>query len=266
MPSVRKLTDAGNSPTVVQTGTSAYQGRAVYEVIFTAAEVTAGTASEEGAIGASGVPAIGAAWSGTAPFTRLKVRSKSAKFVGATRYEVDVSYETGTLADSGTIVVPVPNLAYTIIRTEKRQVNVLYGITGSTHALAVPIDNGRGTPRDVSVFTFEVTVFKDPSTLDSTDIAAYLSLYETTNAASMTLPPVLGTAVGETFVITANKLLYKAVTVEPYDDLTRITHTLHAAGDHKVRWFQENQQGQATGSAEESVIYPSATWPTGLFT
>lgn len=221
---------------------------------------------------AIGLPRMNELWPG---FRDLKVVARRLRVMGG-KFDTAAQYGGWTSAEiryatpdgGGSAPVPELNRAFSqwqgaqesITRNFDARVNLPPGYTvveppgGPFPTPITPVNNGKGV--QVAVGTARLLVSKWVRGADI-DLPRLLRLHsaQAVNSDNVTAPPALNDTRSWSF--SRGELRYLEFAVEPDGEVMKITHVLGAAPDHLYRWQPEDENGDAVGPLEVSVVYPA---------
>lgn len=195
----------------------------------------------------------------------LLVKEHSPRFEGGTYCLVEVVYESPAARQSQSRPEPAPNVAYTERTKSVQTVPVKFaadpdGWTSETnHALDLPIRGGEGAAKEVTGTEYAVVIYRDPAVYNPASDLALQNLEGTTNASTLSLPPIHGTR----FRISAapRTLRYQFTEIGFESGLVKLTHHFVSRADHLERWQAEDDKGMAVGGVLQTEIYAPAAFP-----
>lgn len=214
---------------------------------------------------------IGSAWSESMP--ALTLRSRSVRYMGGVDDPasarrgvclIDCVYSTPR---GGRLPVPVaPNVAFTTWQKQNTQTTIFYS-PQDPEATFLPItygykiNNGDGAPRNVTIRSALVTVYKPNLTIEfirsATQIEDYL------NANAVTLPKLDG--VGPQLEFQPGELLSMGTTYEKEGDLWKVqTEFAVSPNGFDYLWQAIDDEGVATGPVIRSPLYLKKNFPAEL--
>ncbi len=224
----------------------------------------------------SGLPVIGEAWGpdlGSLRAVRINYR-----YMGGSWTLARVEYETPNRR--GRLPTPEVNLAYTewqpsVVSVVRRDGVVDPGFVGPT----LPINNGEGTPVDVTQVTLLVHQFR--SIADDIPLDLFLRLGggladgAKVNANPVILPPLYGHA--QYLEFGPGQLRYRQGYAKPASDtIMEIVHEMVAAPNpsrpgappyaaHFAVWRGEDEKGNITTTEQWSQVYETAVFPSNFY-
>lgn len=173
----------------------------------------------------------------------------------------------------GSLVRPTPGLKLTEITAATSTVTARFDrrAPDPNPFLNLPIAGGDGASRVVGTTTARVRAWHGPAaSIDWTRLIRYAQ-NNFVNAELVSLPPLFGTP--QVFTAQPGELRYESFEVQVQagppqggapQQVIGITHVLAWAPDHRFRWVEEDDKGQARGGVIESELYTPAPF-AGLF-
>lgn len=201
--------DGSYRPRLVRTA-EGYQGTRYYRV-------TKDADGMEDALAATGLPAYGAAWSGSGVGTLLFAREFEVLVEGGDWYTVKVDYR----ANSGGDIAPADGLvATTVLRHQSTSETVTHDITG-TYRLGED-----GAQKILSTFDISVDQYFASASAMIAALPALKTLSDEPklNEFGIVCPNLFGS--GQGLAIAAREALYTGFEVEQVGDLYRVRHLL----------------------------------------
>ena len=228
------------------------------------------TGDEILALGAAGLPALGSAYSAQYPLAVALRRSieyqggsndPATGLGGWCRARIEYA-PPGTL---GKIVPTSGGLpqTYSEFGVQSDSITVYNppdDLGGQPGPPLPPLNNGRGANRQRTTVSVQVHVFK-PLSFEPLQLLQFVLAYrDTTNAAQISLPPLLGTF--SPLSIEPGQALYSGGTISRQGNSIEIVHTIRLAEDFLERWQHERADGSPTGPILTGKAYPEAFWPS----
>lgn len=215
---------------------------------------------------------IGKAWSESLP--GLTLRSRSVRYLDGTDDPasarrgiclIDCLYRTPKF---GRLPIPAAaGVAFTQWQKQTTQTTVYYSpydaeATSLPVTYGLRINNGDGAPRNVTIRSAVVTVYKSDLSIDL--VRAATGIEDRVNSERVTLPPMEG--VGPSLQFEAGELLCMGTTFEREGSLWKlVTELAVSVNGFDVFWQPLDQNGEATGTVIESPVYLSKAYPGELF-
>jgi len=145
---------------------------------------------------------------------------------------------------------------FTQFEPSVQSVQAIFGAGDS--AGTKPIAGGEGVAKDVGTVAAKIHTYARDAAGVTLPRLIQLQSLQAVNEAAILLPPIYSD--GTTWAIQPKQARYHSYELDFDQGLVRLTHTLLLAEDHKARWRDEDDKGNAIGPIQEREIYEARSF------